>query len=222
MPNDKPNAEKLGWTLLETHPLYADARFTVRRERVRLPDGEEFTFTYPAKDGAVFILPLTPAGELVLIRQYRYLIDAWLWEIPAGSTHDFAGDDYRDLVRRELWEEIGGRAGEILPLGYTFAMPGFTTAKIHGYLALDVRLEATNHPESTECIEVHPLPIPQALELLRAPEQTSAVDAYFALQQEPLLRAIHARVTAGETWEEYVKRKTSEICNLPGGIYGTT
>ncbi len=209
--SDKPNGERLGWTVLETTHLYADARFAVRRDRIRLPSGEEGSYTYPVKSGAVFVLPITPAGELVLIRQYRYIVDAWLWEIPAGSTHDFHGDDYRELVRRELWEEIGGQAEAIHPLGRTFAAPGFTTIQVFGYLALGVALAATNHPENTEFIEIHPTPIPQALDLLRTGEHTSAIDAYFVFQQEPLLRAIHARAIAGEPFddiaEEFIKRK---------------
>jgi ADP-ribose pyrophosphatase len=202
--SDKPNAERLGWTLLETTHLYADARFTVRRDRIRLPNGDECTYTYPVKSGAVFVLPITPEGELVLIRQYRYIIDTWLWEIPAGSTHDFHGDDYRELVRRELWEEIGGQADIIHPLGRTFAAPGFTTIEIFGYLALDVRLAATNHPENTEFIDVYPTPIPQALDLLRTGDHTSAIDAYFVLQQEPLLRAIHARASTGHPFADII------------------
>ena len=202
--NDKPNGERLGWTVLETTHLYSDTRFSVRRDHIRLPDGDECTFTYPAKSGAVFILPITPAGELVLIRQYRYIVDTWLWEIPAGSTHDFQGSDYRDLVRRELWEEIGGEADAIYPLGRTFVAPGFTTIRIFGYLALGVTLAATNHPENTEFIEIHPTPIPDALDLLRTGEHTSAIDAYFVLQQEPLLRAINSRVIRGRTFEDVV------------------
>jgi len=199
--NDKPNGERLGWTVLETTTLYSDTRFSVRRDRLRLPDGSEGIYTYPVKHGAVFILPITPAGELVLIRQYRYIVDAWLWEIPAGSTHDFDGSDYSDLVRRELWEEIGGQAEAIHPLGRTFAAPGFTTIQVFGYLALGVTLEETNHPENTEFIEIHPTPIPEALDLLRTGEHTSAIDAYFVLQQEPLLRAINSRVIRGRTFE---------------------
>ncbi|MGC9394404.1 MAG: NUDIX domain-containing protein [Anaerolineae bacterium] len=202
--SDKPNGERLSWTVLETTNLYKDTRFSVRRDRIRLPDGDECTFTYPVKSGAVFILPITPAGELVLIRQYRYIVDAWLWEIPAGSTHDFDGSDYSDLVRRELWEEVGGQTDAIYPLGRTFAAPGFTTIKVFGYLATGVTLTETNHPENTEFIEIHPTSIPDALDLLRTGEHTSAIDAYFVLQQEPLLRAINSRVIRGRTFEDVV------------------
>lgn len=202
--SNKPNGERLGWKVLETTTLYSDTRFAVRRDRLRLPGGDEGVYTYPVKHGAVFILPITPAGELVLIRQYRYIVDAWLWEIPAGSTHDFNGGDYRELVRRELWEEIGGQAESIHSLGRTFAAPGFTTIQVFGYLALGVILGATNHPENTEFIEIHPTPIPEALNLLRGGEHTSAIDAYFVLQQEPLLRAINSRVIRGRPFEDVV------------------
>ncbi len=57
--SDKPNGERLGWTVLETSHLYADTRFSVRRDRLRLPNGDEVTYTYPVKKGAVFIVPIT-------------------------------------------------------------------------------------------------------------------------------------------------------------------
>ena len=204
--NDKPNANALGWHILETTYQPADARFNVRCDQIRLPNGDACTYTYPVKGPAIFIVPLTPTGDLILIRQYRYIIDTWLWEIPAGSTHDFHGDDYHDLVRRELWEEIGGRAGAIYSLGHTFSAPGFTTLEVFGYLAIDVHLAPTNHPEATEIIEVHPTPIPQALDRLRQGTTTSAIDAYFVLQQEPLLHAIHARLIAHQPIDDIIEQ----------------
>lgn len=208
--NDKPNAERLGWTILETTEQPVDARFYLRHDRLRLPSGVEYTYNYPSKGAAVFIVPVTRAGDLILIREYRYIVDAWLWEIPAGSTHDFYGDDYRDLARRELWEEVGGQTDAIYPLGRTFCAPGFTTMVVYGFLALDVHLTGTNHPEAAEIIEVRPTPIPQALDLLRQGEHTSTIDAYFVLQQEPLLRALYPRLTEGQPVadliEPYVKR----------------
>ena len=105
-------------------------------------------------------------------------------------------------MRRELWEEIGVQAGVVYPLGRTFAAPGFTTIRVFGDLALGVNLTGTNHPENTEFIEIHPTPIPDALDLLRTGEHTSAIDAYFVLQQEPLLRAIHSCVIRGRSFRD--------------------
>ncbi|MBN2392828.1 MAG: hypothetical protein JXR84_19005, partial [Anaerolineae bacterium] len=59
--------------------------------------------------------------------------------------------------------------------------------------------------ESTEFIEIHPTPIPEALDLLRTGEHTSAIDAYFVFQQEPLLRDIHSRVIRGCSFEDVVE-----------------
>ena len=200
--NDKPNAVHLGWNILATTHQPFNARFHIRQDQIRLPNGAPCTYTYPVKTPAIFIVPLTSEGDLILIRQYRYIIDKWLWEIPAGGTHDFHGDDLRDLVKRELWEEVGGKTDTIIPLSPTYGLPGFTTIKVFGFLALNVTLDATNHPEAGEHIEVHPTPIPQALDLMRQGETTSAIDAYYVFQQEPLLRAIHARITKGEPFDD--------------------
>ncbi len=174
------------WQVLSTDFPYRHRMFRLRRDRLLLPNGVCATFTYVTKRPAVFILPITPQGDLVLIRQYRYIADAWLWEIPAGGSHDFAGSDWDDLVRRELWEEIGGRAAEIRPLGPFYGATGLLRQRFYAYLALGVTLEPDNHPEATEEIEVHSYPIPQALARLRE-GPTDALDGYVALKYEPLL-----------------------------------
>ena len=79
---------------------------------------------------------MTSAGEVVLIRQFRYIVDEWLWEVPAGGSHDFAGDDLTELVRRELREEIGGEAEAIEHIGTFHPMPGAGYKLFYLYLIL--------------------------------------------------------------------------------------
>ncbi len=183
----KPNARRVGWELLATDYPYEHRMFRLRRDRLRLPDGTEQTFTYITKPPAVFVLPITPQGEMVLIRQFRYIADTWSWEIPAGGSHDFSGDDLAELARRELWEEAGARAEELRFLGTFHGATGVLSQQFHVYLALGVRLEADNHPETTEIIEVHTMPIAEAIRVMRE-GPADALDGYVVLKYEPLLR----------------------------------
>ncbi len=189
MMHDKPIAIKNGWQQIQTEVKYKHRMFDMRKDRVRLPNGTVHDFTYIKKPPAVFVLPVTLAHELVLIRQFRYVPDMWLWEIPAGGSDDFEGQDYKALVQRELFEEIGGHAQEILSLGKIWGAAGILDQILNVYLALDVRLEHENHPESTEVIEVKAFPIQKALDILRL-GPTDALAGYIALKHEKLLMDI--------------------------------
>ncbi len=188
---DKPNARRNGWELLRTEYPYTHQMFRVRADWLRWPDGVERSFTYWEAKPVVIVVPVTPAGEVVLIRQFRYIVDEWLWEVPAGGSHDFEGDDLAELVQRELHEEIGGEAETIEHIGAFHPLPGAGHKVCHLYLATGVRLEE-NHPEPGELIEVHPIPVERALEMVRNGEIAGAPSAYALLRCEPQLRALAA------------------------------
>jgi ADP-ribose pyrophosphatase len=186
MVNDKPTSAKNGWQQLDTTVAYKHRMFDLRHDLVKLPNGKEHYFTYVKKPPGVFILPVTPAKELVLIRQFRYVVDQWLWEIPAGGSDDYTGEDYTELVARELHEEIGGHPDIIHPLGPIWGAAGVLDQILYVYLALGVHLDRENHPEETEVIEVKAFPIEQALQILRE-GPTDALAGYIALKHEKLL-----------------------------------
>ena len=72
--------------------------------------------------------------RVVLVRQYRYAAAQAMLEVPAGKIeHDGESPDY--CAARELEEEAGVTASEILPLGYTYTSPGFCSERIYLYLA---------------------------------------------------------------------------------------
>jgi ADP-ribose pyrophosphatase len=184
---DKPNAFELGWHVHHTEYPYRHHMFRIRTDLIQRPDGATHLFSYMEGDPVVMIVPVTTAGEVVLIRQYRYVVDAWSWELPAGGSHDFEGDDLLDLARLELYEEVGGEAETWEHLGECYPMTGMVDKVFHIYLATDVVLGAPD-PEPWEQIEVHPTPLPQALTMARSGEMIDAACAYALLRCEPLLQ----------------------------------
>lgn len=84
--------------------------------------------------GAAAVLPLTPDGEVVLVRQFRPPIRQVLTEIPAGLM-DIAGEDALTCAARELREETGYRHTAIEFLGGYFAGAGFTDEYVHVFWA---------------------------------------------------------------------------------------
>lgn len=188
-PTDKPNARRLGWDIQKTATPFRNRFMTLRQDTLTWPDGQPGAYSYVEIKPVVLIVPVTRAREVVLIKQYRYTIDDWVWEIPAGGSHDFEGDDLADLARRELKEEVGGEATELTYVGMFHPAVGKFNADFHLYLATGVRLGAAA-PESGESIEVHRFSIDAALEMARDGTMASSSSAYALLRCEARLREL--------------------------------
>ena len=189
---DKPNGIALGWQRLATEYPYTYHMFRVRRDQVRWPDGHVGPYAYVQGTGAVWVVPVTADGQVVLIRQFRYTVDDWCWEVPAGGFHDFSGSPL-DLARRELAEEIGGRSDDWVYVGSY--RPGVSTIDeiCHVVLARDVRLDQEPRREPAEIIEVHLVPPARALEMARNGEMVDGHSALALLRCEPYLVAEDGR-----------------------------
>ncbi|MBB6098747.1 ADP-ribose pyrophosphatase [Deinobacterium chartae] len=174
------------WQPLERREVLSHPR-PVLVDRVRTHLGEEIDYVYrPRGPRAVFVLPVTPAGEAVLIRQYRYPLGARITEVPAGAVD--AGENSLEAARRELYEEVGGQADTWLPLPGFYPQPSFTGVVFHPFLALGVCL-GEHARESTELIEPICLPLPEVYRRLAAGEVQDGASALTLFYARPLLEA---------------------------------
>src|SRR5688572_23925947 len=96
--------------------------FSVYVESITLPRGEGLNAEIVRHPGSVVLLPITDAGEIVLVKQYRHAIGRWAWELPAGSLKK--GEEPRSAALRECQEEIGLIPTTLEPLGSYFPTPG--------------------------------------------------------------------------------------------------
>ncbi len=184
---DKINGRAHGWERLETRYPYFNRMFRVREDRVRWPDGHIAPYTYIQTPGAVWIVPVMEDGRVVLIRQFRYTVDDWCWEVPAGGFHDFEGSPL-ELAKRELAEEVGGESDDWHYVGFFRSGVSLFDEVCHIVLARNVRLTREPHLEPGELIEVHPVPAPRALEMARSGEIVDGHSALALLRCEPYLR----------------------------------
>ena len=107
------------------------------------PAGRHDVVRHP---GAAAVLPVTPGGEVVLVRQFRQAIRQVLTEVPAGLL-DREGEDALSCGARELFEETGYRHVSIEFLGGIYSSAGFTDEYIHLFLA-QVEAEPSGLPEA--------------------------------------------------------------------------
>ncbi len=115
---------------------FAGRLLVLEVDEVELPDGGTAVREVIRHPGAAVILPLADDGHVVMVRQYRYAIADHLLELPAGKLDP--GEAPAAAARRELAEEVGLAARELVPLGSFFTAPGFSDELIHAFLARDL------------------------------------------------------------------------------------
>jgi ADP-ribose pyrophosphatase len=137
-------------------------------DTVKLPNGSVTDLDMIRHPGAAVALPIETGDDGVtyalLVRQYRYATDGWLLEVPGGKLD--GPEDPEVCARRELIEEIGIEAGELVGLGFIFTTPGFTDERIWLYVARDLRPVAAGPAlESDEVIEMERIPLEEAVSM---------------------------------------------------------
>ncbi|MDI3194886.1 NUDIX hydrolase [Pseudarthrobacter sp. AL07] len=132
--SDAPSPRRL----LSTEMVYKGRIWDVVSDSFQLSEtGESLTRDYIDHPGAVAVLPMNDAGQVLLIKQYRHPVGMDLWEIPAGLL-DVEGEDFVVGAARELAEEADLAAGEWNVLADFFNSPGSSSEAIRIYLARDL------------------------------------------------------------------------------------
>jgi ADP-ribose pyrophosphatase len=145
----------------------------------------------------VWVVPVTLDGQVILIHHYRYPVDDWCYEVPAGGlpqglepTQKRAQSEW--IARRELLEEIGGTAANLQYAGQFYTSNGISNEVAYVYLATGVKL-AEPRREPTELMEACPVPAEQALRMARQGDIADGPSALALLWCEPLLTELIGR-----------------------------
>jgi ADP-ribose pyrophosphatase len=156
-----PDPERL------THErVFSGKVFDVDRDSVRLPHGREVLVDIIRHPPSAVIIPVPEPGHVILIRQYRYSVNRWLWELPAGSVDE--GETPEQAARRECHEEVGQVPDTVLRLGSMFPTPGYCDEEMFFF-----RVSGLNEPaeaaalDEDEDIEVRVFTLKDAREMVR-------------------------------------------------------
>jgi ADP-ribose pyrophosphatase len=136
--------------------IYEGRVFNVTVDDIVYPDGRGVKMEVVRHPGSVVLLPMTAPNRILLVQQYRYVVNKWLWELPAGTRER---DETLDAAAvRECHEEVGkvpGRAEKLLSL---FPTPGFCDEEMSFFLLTDLRDrvagEAAPHQDPDELLNV--------------------------------------------------------------------
>jgi ADP-ribose pyrophosphatase len=155
------------YTTTSSRVVWSCPWYSVRQDEIVTPDGKPGVYNVVQHPGAVWIIPVTSAGEVVLIYTFRYAVQDWCFEIPAGGIKP--GLSLEETARAELLEEVGGTAERWEYFGRFYTMNGIGDELAHIFLATGVQLGRPQH-ESTEIMEICPKPIAEVLRMAQANE----------------------------------------------------
>jgi 8-oxo-dGTP pyrophosphatase MutT (NUDIX family) len=124
----------------------------------------------------------------VLIYTFRYTVNNWCYEIPAGGVKP--GQSLEEAARTELLEEIGGTATHLDYFGQFYTMNGIGNEVAHIFIAHNVTLGKPDH-EATEVMEIHPKPIAEVLRMAQANEISDGPSALALLLCAEKLRELN-------------------------------
>jgi 8-oxo-dGTP pyrophosphatase MutT (NUDIX family) len=153
------------WTRLSTRDVIRDRWVRLRADRVEIAPGKILDPFYVLEEHEwVHVVAFNAKKEVLLVRQYRYPGDAFVWELPGGMADP--GEDLLVASQRELREETGATATRWRHIASPFPNPARQTNRVHAYLAEDAAVTGATQLDASEAIECAWFSIPAALALI--------------------------------------------------------
>ena len=146
---------------------YKGVIVNVRLDRAELCDGSVVRREVVEHPGGATILPVDDEGYCYCVRQFRYPFGKQMLEAPAGKLE--YGEDPRECAVRELSEETGFTADEIIYLGPDCSSPGFSTELLHIYMARGLH-KGESHPDEGEFLNVEKHHIDELVDMIMSGE----------------------------------------------------
>lgn len=173
------------WEKLASDYLGDFRIFRIRQDTSRSPrTGQAHRFFVLESPDWVNVIPLTPEGRVVMIRQYRHGTEEVTLEVPGGMV-DAADGDPAVSAARELREETGYAAESVIHLGSVAPNPAFLNNRCHSYLALDARPVAEVALDGAEDIAFEEVPLDAIPDMIRDGRITHSltITAFYYLER---------------------------------------
>lgn len=150
-------------TITATRKIFKGRVVELNVHEVQMSGGDKSRRELVHHPGAVAIVALDEAQNVILVRQFRMGAGKSLYEIPAGILEK---DELPEVcATRELQEEAGYKPGRLQPLAGFYTAPGYTTEFIHVYLATELTPSRLSG-DSDEFIQSEIMPLSQALKMI--------------------------------------------------------
>ena len=154
---------------LSSEQVFKGKVFSIDRDKVKMPNDRTVTVEVVRHSKSVVLVPVPEPGKVILIRQYRYAVNAHLWELPAGSVDE--GEQPDEAARRECHEEIGLVPSTIVRLSAMYPTPGYCDEEMIFFRVSGLEeTDETAHVDEDEDIEAKTFELREAREMVRRGE----------------------------------------------------
>ena len=168
-----------GWTRLGSTARYARGALTLREDVWRLPNGQEVVYPVLHIGVGVAVLPFVDDARVLLVGQYRHLLDAMSWELPGGGA--VPGEDPVAAAQRELREEGGYRAARLELLTRFWPSNAYLDEVAYCYAAYGLTADPLP-ADHDEFLERRIVSVAEALQMARDGEITESYSKVTLLQ----------------------------------------
>ena len=180
------------WKILSSHYVVRDRWVTLRADRCELPSGAVIDpyYVQEAQDW-IQVVAFDTSERVLVTRQYRHAGGFVSTELPCGTVE--AGETPEAAARRELLEETGCSAAQLLALPALSPNPARFANRIHAFVATGTRAVQPAVKDETEVIEFEFLPVQEVLGLIDAggfPQALHIASLFLALRTFDKLRII--------------------------------
>lgn len=141
----------MSYEVLESKLMYKGKVLDVYSDKVVMPNGNVATRETVVRGSAAAIVPVDNDGNIIFVKQYRHAVKGLVVEIPAGMIEE--GEDPAICAKRELEEETGFVAGELIYVTKLVMSIGVCTETLYVYIARNLT-DGVMHPDPDEFIEI--------------------------------------------------------------------
>ena len=159
-------------TVKSTAEVYKGPIFDFVTENLKLPNGRHTQMAFIRHPELAAVVPLSSDNTIVMELQYRHPVGEYLLEIPAGTLEP--GESPRNCAKRELLEETGFQAQELIKLGKIHMIPAYSDEVIHVFIAKGLAPTKQNL-DPDEIIEVVEYPLEKAVQMIDEGKITDAL-----------------------------------------------
>ena len=154
---------KLEESKISSQEIFNGVAIHLFKDEILLPNGHTGIREIIRHPGAVCVLPLTDDGDVIFVNQFRYALNKVTLEVPAGKLEK--GEDPKEAALRELSEETGLTAKNIVHIGDLYTTPALIDEVIHMYIATDLT-QGEQHLDYDEFVNTLKIPLSKAVDMV--------------------------------------------------------
>lgn len=170
---------------LKVNEIYNGKIINLHVDDIELPDGKRAIREIVEHSGGVCVAAMTEDGQLYFVRQYRYPYKKVLLELPAGKLEK--GEDPLKAGIRELEEECGVVADEIISLGTVYPTVAYCSEIIYLYAAKGLK-KTNQHLDADEFLSVEKISLDEAVEMVMNNEISDSKTVAIVLKLNNLVK----------------------------------